>query len=299
MARQWAYRRSTHRPLTDPNSIGTVQGEPTSGVMLREWGDSELPGVLLWPGLGSTGAYFAGIAGALPGRAVAADPPGFGGSAPLEPCTFGRLVDVARATVSERRCTTMVGHSLGAYVALGVGCEPPDGLRAIVLIDGGFMTAPDFVAIGMPVLSGRTELVAWMQPNALRFPDWATATRELARTETAEITPSFEVYVHEVMVDKDGEVCAARSSEQLAEPLLAVLNADVLALGSALKVPAFLIACGQPVGSRPVREKAWQDFVAASPLVELHVENEWSHNPVLQDPEAVAALIGPWLQANG
>ena len=97
--------------------------------------------------------------------------------------------------------------------------------------------------------------------------------------ETAEITPSFEAYVHEVMVDKDGEVCEASSAEQLAEPLLAVLDADVLALGSALKVPAFLIACGQPLGSRPVREKAWQDFVAVSPLVELHVENEWSHNP--------------------
>jgi pimeloyl-ACP methyl ester carboxylesterase len=193
----------------------------------------------------------------------------------------------------------MVGHSLGAYVALGVGCEPPDGLRAIVLIDGGFMTAPDFVAIGMPVLSGGTELVAWMQTNELRFPDWGTAVRELARMETAEITPSFEAYVHEVMVDRDGEVCAARSAEQLAEPLLAVLNTDVLALGAALKVPAYLIACGQPLGSRPVREKAWQNFVAVSALVELHVEDLWSHNPVWQDPEAVVGLIGTWLQANG
>ena len=96
LSRQRALRRATHRPLADANSIGTVQGEPTSGVMLREWGEPELPGVLLWPGLGSTGAYFAGIAGALPGRAVAADPPGFGSSAPLEPSTFERLVDVAR-----------------------------------------------------------------------------------------------------------------------------------------------------------------------------------------------------------
>jgi pimeloyl-ACP methyl ester carboxylesterase len=193
----------------------------------------------------------------------------------------------------------MVGHSLGAYVALGVGCAPPDGLRAIVLIDGGFMTAPDFVALGMPVLSGRPELVAWMEPNALRFPDWETATRELARMESAQITPSFEAYVQEVLVDKEGEVCAARSSEQLAEPLLAVLKADVLALGSKLKVPALLIACGQPLDRRPVKEKAWQDFVAVSPLVELHVENDWSHNPVFQDPEAVASLIGAWLRANG
>jgi pimeloyl-ACP methyl ester carboxylesterase len=192
----------------------------------------------------------------------------------------------------------MVGHSLGAYVALGVGCDPPKGLRAIVLIDGGFLTVRDLASIGMPVLSGRTELVAWLQSNVLRFPDWETAVRELARMETAEITPAFEAYAHEVMVEVDDEIRAASSSEQLAEPLLAVMKADVLALGAALKVPALLVACGQPLSSRAVREKAWQDFVAASPLVDLHVEDEWAHNPALQDPEATASLIGAWLRAH-
>jgi pimeloyl-ACP methyl ester carboxylesterase len=94
-----------------------VGGEPSSGLALREWGQPGPPELLLWPGLGSTGAYFAGVAGALPGRAVAADPPGFGGLAPLEPCTFEHLIDVARATVAERGCSAMVGHSLGGWVA--------------------------------------------------------------------------------------------------------------------------------------------------------------------------------------
>jgi pimeloyl-ACP methyl ester carboxylesterase len=192
----------------------------------------------------------------------------------------------------------MVGHSLGAYVALGVGCDPPEGLRAVVLIDGGFLTARDLAAVGVPVLSARTELVAWLQSNVLRFPDWETATRELARMETAEITPAFEAYVREIMVELDGEIRAASSSERLAETLLAVMKADVLALGSALKVPALLVACGQPLSSRPVRENAWQDFAATSPLIEVHVEDEWAHNPVLQDPEATASLIGPWLRAH-
>jgi pimeloyl-ACP methyl ester carboxylesterase len=152
--------------------------------------------------------------------------------------------------------------------------------------------------MGMPVLAGRGELVAWMQLNQLRFPDWGTAVRELALMDTAEITPTFEAYTHEVLVEVDGEIRATSSSEQLAEALLAVLSADILALGAALKVPALLVACGEPLTSRPVREKAWQEFVAASPLVELHVDDGWAHNAVLQDPDGTAALIGAWLRAH-
>ncbi|MGD0811802.1 MAG: alpha/beta hydrolase [Acidimicrobiales bacterium] len=280
--------------MTSPS----FRSAPSSGVRLREWGEPGPPEILLWPGLGSTGAYFAPIAEELPGRAVAADPPGYGGSAPLEPSSFVHLVDVARVTAGDRRCKAMVGHSLGAYVALGVGCDPPEELRAIVLMDGGFLTARDFVAIGMPVLSGYSDLVAWMQSSELNFPNWETATRELARMLSADVTPAFEAYLREVMVEVNGEIREASSPERAAESVLAAANADVLALGSALKVPTLLVACGQPLSSRPVREKAWQDFAAASPLVELHVEDEWAHNPVLQFPQATARLIGDWLRAH-
>lgn len=271
-----------------------MNGEVASGVVLRECGDPAHPGILLWPGLGATGAYFAEVAGALPGRAVAADPPGFGGSPALDPCTYERLVEVARATIGQRGCTAMVGHSLGAHVALGVGCDPP----AIVLIDGGFLTATDFNELGMPVLSGRTELAAWMQSNEPRYPDWATATRRLAEMFSADVTPALEAYVRDVMVEVDGEVRRAASPEQMAALLLAVVSQDVVALARRLEVPTLLIACGQPPSSRPVRERAWRAFVAAAPMVELHVADDWGHNPVLQAPEASSGLIADWLRAH-
>jgi pimeloyl-ACP methyl ester carboxylesterase len=192
----------------------------------------------------------------------------------------------------------MVGHSLGGWVALGVGCDPPEGLEAIVLIDGGYLAAPDLVAIGLPVLSGRAEMVSFMQANELRYPDWGTAVGELAKMFPAELNPAFEAYVHEVMVEVDGEIREASTPERLAESMLVLRDVDVLALAPALKVPVLLVASGQPESSRPVREKAWQDFAAASPLVELHVEDEWAHNPVLQFPEATGRLIGTWLRAH-
>jgi len=275
-----------------------VDGEVASGIVVREWGDPGGPGILLWPGLGSTGAYFGGVASQLPGRAVAADPPGFGGSPPLDPCTYEGLVEVARATVDQRGCKAMVGHSLGAHVALGVGCDPPPELRAIVLIDGGFLTAKDFDQLGIPVLGGRSELVSWARSNELRFPDWAAATRSVAEMVSAEVTPALEAYVREVMTEVDGEVREASSPEEAADLLLAVAGQDVLAFAQRLAVPTLLIACGRSPSSRPVREGAWRAFVTASPMVELHVAEEWGHNPVLQAPDAFSRLVADWLRAH-
>ena len=114
-----------------------------------------------------------------------------------------------------------------------------------MLIDGGFLTAPDFTELGMPVLSDRTELAAWMQSNELCFPDWATATRRLAEMVSADVTPALKAYVHEVMVEVDGEVREAASPEQMADLLLAVVCQDVVALARRLRVPTLLIACGR------------------------------------------------------
>jgi pimeloyl-ACP methyl ester carboxylesterase len=232
----------------------------------------------------------------LPGRAVMADPPGFGRTPRLDPCNFAALVNVARTAVKDRACRAMVGHSLGAHVALGVGCDPPAGLNAIVLIDGGFMTGTDFAAHGIPVLSGHSELVAWVGSNRPRFPDWDSAIQQLAQMSGAEATPAFAAYVHEVMAEADGEVCSTTSPEHAADTLLACTEEDPVALAHRLEVPTLLIACGQPADSRAIREKAWQAFVGASPLLELQVADDWGHGALWQAPEASSTLIADWLR---
>jgi pimeloyl-ACP methyl ester carboxylesterase len=226
---------------------------------------------------------------------VMADPPGFGRSPRLNPCNFAALVKVARTVVKDGACRAMVGHSLGAHVALGVGCNPPAGLNAIVLIDGGFMTGADFVARGIPVLSGRPDLVTWVASTRPSFPDWGSAIRQLAQMCGAEATPAFAAYVHEVMAEADGEVRSTTSPEPAADTLLACTEEDPVALARRLEVPTLLIACGQPADSRGIREKAWQAFVGESPLVELQVVDDWGHNALWQAPEASSKLIADWL----
>ena len=267
-----------------------------AGLAVREWGDPGDPAILLWPGLGATGAYFAEVAPALPGRSVAVDPPGFGRSAPLNRHRFERLIEIAVAVCEACDCWAIVGHSLGAYLAVGLAADPPAGLRAAVLIDGGFMDAAAMSATGMPVTSGREQLIAWMRSNALRFADWETAIRELATMVGGEPTAAFEAYVRDVFVEVDREIREPTLPEEMADQVLAVVDRDVLAPAERVQVPTLLIASGQPAERRAPRERAWRQFADSSPLIELQVADAWGHNPILQESETSARVIAAWLE---
>lgn len=269
-----------------------------ASLAVREWGDPAQPGVLLWPGLGATAAYFASIAGDLPYRAVAVDPPGLGSSAPLEPRSYGRLVELARALVERCECRAIVGHSLGAHVAVGVAAAPPAGLQAAVLIDGGFMEADDMAALGMPVTDDRARLVQWLAANALRFPTWDSAIHELAVIIGSDESPAFKAYVREVFAEIDGEITELATPERAADLLLATFDHEARGLAQKLAVPTLLIASGQPAQRRALRERAWQAFASGSPLVKLHVADDWGHNPIFQEPGALASLIGNWINGH-
>jgi pimeloyl-ACP methyl ester carboxylesterase len=273
-----------------------VGGRLIGGLAVREWGDPAEPGILLWPGLNSTGDYFASLSPALPGRGVAVDPPGFGASAPLDPCTSARLVEVARDIVDACGCRAVVGHSLGAYVAVGVAANPPAALEAAVLIDGGFLTPEDFAELGMPVTAGRAELAAWMEAQTLHFPDWDSAFTALSKLIGGEVTPALKAYVRDVFAEVDGEIRERARPERMADLVLGVLDQDVLARASGIGIPTLLIACGEPRSARAIREKAWTRLAAASPLIELEVVEGWRHNPILQDPARASSMIAGWLE---
>jgi pimeloyl-ACP methyl ester carboxylesterase len=286
------------RTPVDACSVPDVDRCVVDGVAVREWGDPDEPGVLLWPGLGSVGAYFAPLAGALAGRAVAADPPGFGSSPSLERYTYARLLDAAGAVFTARGCRACVAHSLGGYLALGLAARPPAGLRAVVLIDGGFLSAGEMAELGVPVTGGRAQLIAWLEQNRPRFPDWDAAFGGFAAMVGGEVTVELQAYVREILVEVDGEISDLAPAARLADLLLAVVGEDVVGRARSIEVPTLLIACGQPPESRAIKARAWQAFASAAPLIELHVADDWGHNPILQAPHAAASLISDWLAAH-
>jgi pimeloyl-ACP methyl ester carboxylesterase len=267
-------------------------------VAVREWGDPGETGILMWPGLGATGGYFAGVAEAMPSRVVSVDPPGFGDSAPLDAYSYDALVQLVSAMIGACECQALVGHSLGAFFAATVASDPPAQLRAVVLIDGGHLGVREFAALGQPApgASG-AELLAWVSENELRYPDWDTAVARLAEMIGGEVTPVLEAYAREVLVERDGEI-ASRAANELVADTLAVGREHDPQVARDIAVPTLLIVGAQPPETRAIREPAWRSFADASPLVELHVGEDWRHNPTLQDPQASSKLIADWLRGH-
>lgn len=152
-------------------------------------------------------------------------------------------------------CYAIVGHAFGGYVACGVAADPPPGLRAAVLIDGGFMDVRTMVAVDLPVTEGRERLVAAIEESSLHFTDWGSALRDFATAIGAEPTKAIENYVHEIFVEFDGEIHDPWAPELLADVLLGFVSDDVRPYALRVQVPTLLIGCGTSP-NREVRERA-------------------------------------------
>jgi pimeloyl-ACP methyl ester carboxylesterase len=267
-------------------------------LAVREWGDTAGPGILLWPGMGFTSAYFAGSAPLLPSRSVGVDTPGWGRSPVPSSYSYEQLVGLAAEAIRACDCRAMVGHSLAGDIALGVAADPPPGLRAVVLVDGGYLEPADRVALGAPDAADREAVVAFMRQGEARFPDWETARGEIAKfVGTEELTPETEAAFRESLTEIDGEFREVAPPERAADLLTSITSAaiDVRARAAAVRVPTLLIAAGQPPESREIKQRAWERFAAASPFIELHVAEDWGHNALLANTQECTAVIGAWL----
>ena len=201
------------RPLSHSVSRGSAPGglvvayREVGELAVREWGDPAEPGILLWPGMGFTSAYFAGSASFLPGRSVGVDPPGWGRSPVPSGSSYDHLVGLAVEAIRACDCWAMVGHSLGGDIALGVAGDPPPGLRAVVLVDGGYLEPADRVELGAPDAPDREAMVAAMREAEARFPDWESARAAIAQfVGTEELTPATEAAFRGTLTEVGGEL---------------------------------------------------------------------------------------------
>jgi pimeloyl-ACP methyl ester carboxylesterase len=266
------------------------------GVFVREWGDADAPGVLLWPGLGFTSAYFYGIADALPGRAVALDPPGFGRSPELgwDEYEFPSLARLAASLLEATGCVAFVGHSIGANVALALGAASPPGLRCIVLVDGGYLEREARTQLGAAVHADRESALEWARTNMDEWETWDEAFEEL-RGYFENWTQATELAARDALREEDGRIREAGSPDAAAASIFAMNSYRPVEIARSLGVPALLVASGRERG-RDVREPQWTHFTAASSLVGLYVADDWGHHPFQQAPEESGRIVGDWLR---
>ena len=103
---------------------------------------AQAPGVLAIHGITSNSRAWLAVAGALDGAAwlAAVDLRGRGASNQL-PAPFGIAAHVADMVAVldhlQLERATVVGHSLGAYIAAGLAAAHPDRIGRLVLVDGG------------------------------------------------------------------------------------------------------------------------------------------------------------------
>jgi pimeloyl-ACP methyl ester carboxylesterase len=133
-----------------------------AGLRVQQGGSGE-PVLLLLHGLGATGDVWDGwrplLAQRWPGRWLAPDLPGHGGSRPLPEYTFDTLAAAVAGLATGGGRTVVLGHSLGGVVGL-------------VLASGGFpVSVQAVIGLGIKVAWTRQELDR-AQAMAHRPPVW-------------------------------------------------------------------------------------------------------------------------------
>ena len=141
-----------------------------AGLRVLEGGSGE-PVLLLLHGLGATGDVWDGwrplLARRWPGRWLAPDLPGHGGSPPLSSYTFESLAAAVAGSVGAGARTVVLGHSLGGVVGLA-------------LAGGGFpVSVQAVIGLGIKVVWTGEELDR-ARAAAHRSPAWFASRDEAA-----------------------------------------------------------------------------------------------------------------------
>ncbi len=237
-----------------------LEAVPVSGgqYTVARWGDSGDRAILLLHGITASHKSWLPVADrlAFPGLVLAPDLRGRGGSAKL-PGPFGLAAHVRDliATLDhfgvER--PLVVGHSLGAYLALEFAATAPDRAAALVLVDGG-------LALPMPPgLDPQVVLAAVLGPALARL-ERTFESREAYR-EFWRVHPSFQdpgawsEYVEDyVDYDLEGTPPALRSKvngEAVRTDGAAPLSSDIATLIDRVDKPMILLTAPRGLLNQP------------------------------------------------
>ena len=170
-----------------------------AGLQVQEGGSGE-PLLVLLHGLGATGDVWEGwrplLAGRWPGRWLAPDLPGHGGSAPLATYTFDGLAAAVAGLIQPGARTVVLGHSLGGVVGLALA-----GGRFGVPVDA-------VVGLGIKVAWTDEELERAKaladRPLALFASRGEAAARYLRVSDLAGLLPADDTAVDAGLREQDG-----------------------------------------------------------------------------------------------
>lgn len=210
-------------------------------------------------------------------RAVAWNMPGYGRSAPVEPYTFKALAQSCLALIDALQAgpVTLVGHGMGAMVALEAAVRAPSQVQRMVLCAGG------------PALDAQA-MDDWVVPrlNALKALDAGGSMEQLAQTlvprfiGTGALPEGVRLATHALAQVYPGAYRRALEA-------LATFDRGAAALAQ-LAMPTLLIGGEQDRCTPPAALEALaQVLPGAETLLLPHI----GHWPQLEDPEGFEAAL--------
>lgn len=215
-------------------------------------------------------------------RALAWDMPGYGRSAPVEPYGFKGLAQRCLLLLDALQCdeVTLVGHGLGAMLALELALRAPLRVRRLALCAGG------------PPLDAAA-VAAWVAPRLAALDqglDMARlAERLVARDAGSAALPEGLRLARHCL----GRVHAATYRHALRALAAFARRAPEL---MRLRQPALLIGGEQDRCTPPEALQALAHVLGDARLVQLHGVGHW---PQLEDPEGFEAALLGFLSESG
>lgn len=178
------------------------------------WQAGSGPALIFLHGLGDQSGTWASVAPAFvkDHRVLLLDLAGHGESAPATgSLNIGDMVDGLTSVLAKQTGpVTIVGNSLGAWVAMLYSIEHPDRVQRIVLLNGGGISGerPDLTLMPANREEARKLFDALMDPGSPRVPDFVLddVVREAHRGPIARMAAEVEVQQSYLLDDRLQEV---------------------------------------------------------------------------------------------
>ena len=277
--------------LTTPPEPMRLDLEVRGSVLhARRYGSPRGRLIIGIPGLGASSRSF-GYLGPHVGRGaqqlVALDLRGRGESSRTPPGTYGwrrHAADVIdAAALLQRPPFDLVGHSMGAFVAMQVVALAPHRVRRLVLIDAA--GAPDALAL-MTVVSGEP----WLSSMARSSQDYVDRVREAGLVEPW--SDHWDDYFRAELISVDGRLRSRNDRWAVVEDTAHASGRNPRALWGALAVPVLLVRATRPVsraGGFMIPDTERAAFVRAVPHAEV-VEVDANHLGLMTHHDCAAAI---------
>lgn len=226
--------------------------------------------LLLIHGFTDCGASFDLLAPHLANPLVIPDLPGHGASPPMARMTLEALADSLAPVLQGTGPVGVVGHSMGALVALHLATRHPDLVTSLTLISGALCPeGPELAALAADIAS----LPDPLAPDDPFFAEWHRCAHPVPALFLATLAQS---------------AAAMRRSDWL-DLIAALRAADLTEAAARVRCPTRVISGDQDPIFPPAHARA---LAKALPRAKLHMLAGHGHNSHWEAPERVAEIMG-------